>query len=266
MAVKPAPRIPESAYELGELLEDFPVSRTELAFNLAGLSVLLGVLGAILYYRVPNLLAPQGVMDVVSLICGLAISLGGAGWSIWIIGQAYHNRHLRVLVFEKGFVCFRRKTVFTCRWQDVAWTKEEIDHTPLAAYPALRLHMHGGQEWTLSKATELVKNSDRLIETIEDKIAEVSLDGCLERLRDGKTLHFGFLSLNADGLTCGERTLRWSEIASITEERGNRVTIEQQGAWTTWAAVSVSAIDNKRLFLKLAEHLRVSPVREMARA
>jgi hypothetical protein len=266
MAKSTATEIPESAYQLGALLEDFRVSRVELAFNLICVPGLLGFIGAILYYRVPNLLAPKDVTELVWLVVGLAIILGGVGWSIWMIVQAYHNRHMRLLVFAEGFVCFRPDKVFSCRWDDVAWTREDIKQTPFAAVRELTLRSHAGHEWKLSKATDLVKDFYRLIDTIERKVAEVSLAACLDKLQAGKTLHFGVLKLNTDGVASGDRVLTWPEVASINEERGHRITIEKQGAWTTWAAVGINEILNKRLFLEIVERLGTSVTWDVAHA
>jgi hypothetical protein len=162
---------------------------------------------------------------------------------------------MRVLVFEEGFVCFRPDKVFTCRWKDIDWTREELKQTTMATIRELTIRLLAGEEWKLSKATDLVKDFDRLLETIERKVAEASVAGCLDQLRGGKTLDFGVLKLNSEGVASGDRALPWPQVASIDEERGHRITIEKQGAWTTWAAVGVTEIFNKRLFLELAERL-----------
>jgi hypothetical protein len=266
MADPAATNVPDSAYQLGGLLEDFRVSRTELAFNLLSVPGLLAIVAAILYYRVPNLLAPKDVTEFVWLAIGLAILAGGSGWALWIIARAYLNRHMRVLVLEEGFVCFRPDQVFTCRWDDVAWTREDIKQTPLAQVRELTLRSHAGEEWKLSKATDLVRDFQRLIEVIERKVAEVSLAECLDKLRAGQTLHFGVLKLNTEGVASDDRALSWSEVASIHEERGHRITIEKHGAWTTWAAVGTNEVCNKRLFLELAEELGTSVTWDVANA
>jgi hypothetical protein len=69
--VAPLENVPESAYELGELERDFPVSRVELWFNLLSISVLSVVFAAMVLPRVPNLLAPQTLSDFACLAIGV---------------------------------------------------------------------------------------------------------------------------------------------------------------------------------------------------
>jgi hypothetical protein len=255
MANAAATDIPESAYQLGALVEDFRISRVELAFNIICVPGVLGFLAVILWCRAPNLFAPRDTTELAWTAGRLGMTLVSGGWAIWMTTWAYHNRHMRVLIFEQGFVSFRPDKVFTCRWTDVAWTREQMKQTPMATIRELTVHLHTGEEWQLSKATDLVRDFDRLIEMVERKVAEVHVGGCLDELRAGKALEFGVLKLSRDGVSSGDRVLGWPEVRSIDEERGHRITIEKQGAWLTWAAIGVTQIVNKRLFLDLAERL-----------
>lgn len=251
MPVAPLENVPESAYELGELERDFPVSRVELWFNLLSISVLTVVFSAMVLSRVPNLLAPQTLGEFACLAIGVLFSIGGIVGCGIVVSTAYRNRHVRVLVFTDGFVCFRPNEVIVCRWEEIAWTVESFE-SPAVGSHELTIHQNSGLDLKLSKATELIKYFPALIATVERKIAERLMPQALAELDAGETLSFGAMELTPEGISVGERLLPWAEVASIHEEQGHRITVEKKGAWTTWAAVHIGGVPNKRLLLDIA--------------
>jgi hypothetical protein len=246
--------IPKSAYELGDLIEDFPVDRQELWFNLLCIPPLLGLASWMVYARVPNLLAPQSSIEFLTLAGGCVFVLGGISWGVATIAKSYRNREMRVLAFEEGFVSFRPDGVFACRWDEIDWTCEGLYDRPMAQVQVLTVQCHSGQVWRLSRDTEMVKNFPRLIELIERKVAEQLLPGARDQLRDGETLDFGQLKLSSEGFIHGSRLLRWADVDAIHEEQF-RVTVEQSGSYLTWAAIATGSLTNKRLMLELAREL-----------
>jgi len=247
-------KVPESAYELGNLVEDFPVSREELWANLLCVPALLGLAGWIVYARVPNLLAPQSMVEFLILGGGSLAVLGGIAWGITIITKAYRNRETCVLVFDEGLVCFRLDGVFTCRWEEIEGTCEGLYDLHVAQVRALSMQCRDGRTFKLSHATDMVKNFPRLIELVERKVAEQLLPAARDELRAGHTLDFQELKLSPKGIVHGERLLPWAEVKAIHEEQF-RITVEQSGAYLTWAAVATGNLTNKRLMLELANEL-----------
>jgi hypothetical protein len=243
--------VPESAYELGDLVEDFPVSREELWVNLLCVPPLLGVAAWIVYARVPNLLQPQSLVELLILGGGSLAVLGGIAWGITIIAKAYRNREMRILVFDDGLVCFRPDGVFGCRWDEIDSTCEGLYDLHVAQVRALSIQCRDGRTFKLSHATDMVKNFPRLIELVERKVAEQLLPAARDELRAGHTLDFHELKLSSDGVVHGGRLLPWAEVEGIHEEQF-RVTVEQSGAYLTWAAVATGNLTNKRLLLELA--------------
>ncbi len=250
--IAPLENVPESAYELGELERDFPVSRVELWFNVLSISVLSVVFAAMVLSRIPNLLAPQTVGDFACIAIGVLFSIGGIVGCGIVVLKAYRNRHVRVLVFTDGFVCFRPDEVIACRWDAIAWTATSFAQSPGVGSHELTIHQHSGVELKLSQATELIKDFPALIATVERKVAEQLMPAALAELDAGETLNFGAMELTPEGISVGERQLPWAEIASIHEEQGHRITVEKKGAWTTWAAVHIGGVPNKRLLLEIA--------------
>jgi len=68
----------------------------------------------------------------------------------------------------------------------------------------------------------------------------------------GRPLEFGPLSLNQQGLQYGRRTLAWSEVASVTLERGRLDVRPRHGR--RWR-IPVRRIPNAEVCLQLASHL-----------
>jgi len=257
--------VPESAYELGDLVEDFSVDRQELWFNLLCIPPLLGLAAWMVYARVPNLLAPQSSVELLTLAGGSLFVLGGIAWGVATIGKGYRSREMRVLVFEEGFVSFRPDGVFACRWDEIDWTCEGLYHKLMAQVRVLSVQCRSGQIWKLSRDTEMVRNFPRLIELIERKVAEQLLPGASDQLWEGHTLEFGQLKLSRDGIIHGSHLLPWAEVKAVHEEQF-RVTIEQSGAYLTWAAIATGDVTNKRLMLELASELGTNVTWDIERA
>jgi hypothetical protein len=246
--------VPETAYDLGELLEDFPVAREELWFNMLCTVPLVGLGGWMAYVFAPNLRAAQGLGDLLAPGGAMVSLIAGLVWFCWVMVKAYRNRDMRVLVFAEGFVSFRADGVFACRWDEIDWTAEGLCERIMAQVRVLTIRCRSGQEWTLSRDTEMVTGFPRLVELIERKVAEQLLPWARSRLLDGHEIDFGGLALSPTGISDGSRLLRWEEVEAIHEEEF-RVAVEERGAMLTWAAVATADLVNKRLFLELSSEL-----------
>src|SRR5688572_13171987 len=117
--------IPEAAYELGELRADFRVSKVQVLFCILCLAILFAVMGAIGVARFPNLLAPRNAGDFAALAIGFMFFGVALAWGGVQIANMVRNRKTRVLIFDEGFVSFRRDRVFVCRWDEIEWTRDE---------------------------------------------------------------------------------------------------------------------------------------------
>src|SRR5262245_54464532 len=105
---------PESALPLGELREEFAVSRQDLLL----LSVLLPIvaigMGAIFFFKMLAFVpaAPWAVWLCALPCIGISLAIAREGYRT--LTRAHAQSGLRVLVFDEGFVSFRPNDVFTC--------------------------------------------------------------------------------------------------------------------------------------------------------
>src|SRR5262245_57808440 len=125
MNVSISREIPEPAYQLGAVREDFRTSKATLALCMGTLVFVIGFIVWMGVSSFPGVLAPKEPADWVILIGTVVGMIGAAVWGVREIGQMVRNRHMRVVVFDDGFVSFRHDQVFVCRWDDVGWVCDQ---------------------------------------------------------------------------------------------------------------------------------------------
>jgi hypothetical protein len=151
--------------------------------------------------------------------------------------------------------------VFTCRWDEVDWTKElfaDPDHPLGKGFPVLEgltVHCHTGREWILNRRTELLRDSQRLAAIIQRQAAQRMLPQSLADLRKGTRLDFGAVQLTLLGIAHENRVLSWDDLKAIAPH-GFGIRILRRGAWRTWATIAARDLVNKYLLLALVEAMR----------
>lgn len=246
--------VPEAAYELGELKEDFRFSKGGLVMCLLLVLVFGGLAAYAIWVRWPALVAPAGAKDWVWLALGPLVFVGLVGWCGYEVSKMVKNRKMRVLVFEDGFVCFRLEKVFVCRFDDVAWVREEFLQRGEGIYHQLTVRLRAGEEWVFNNGVDLLENYARLMEVIQQEVTRRLLPAAMADVRAGRTLDFGSLGVSSWGIIWGEKSLPWSEVKTVCREYYG-IRIDKQGAWTTWAAIPAVDLTNNCLLMAVVTEL-----------
>jgi Family of unknown function (DUF6585) len=250
MALNQLPEVPESAYQLGELRKDFSASRAELALCVAVVIFLVGSIGWAGFAGFLNGRPPQNAADWVVLVGTVVGMVAAAAWGGWHLRKLHRNRHMRVLVFDDGFVSFRSEEVFVCRWDEIAWVADEVvpQNHAFIIYGAVA--KRSGEEWRVRNDVDRV-NVRRLLTIINNESKKRLVPRLLADLEAGQTLDFGALKLSPQGVVHGERVLPWAELKSIGTD-DFWVTVKQRGAWKSWAAGGNGSVPNRFALIEVA--------------
>lgn len=91
---------------------------------------------------------------------------------------------------------------------------------------------------------------------IQHEITRVQLPGVLELLRQGGTVQFGDITVNAGGMATAKRGgLAWGEIQRVEVKQGV-VFVGKAGKLLSWSNTPVSKIPNFFVFLEAVDRLR----------
>jgi hypothetical protein len=249
-----AAEIPAEAYQLGKLRQDFRLSRVQLAACIATVIILLVTIGGLGLLTFPRALAPQNGTDWVCL-AGIVMGVAGVGgWGAREIRKLIRNRHMRVLIFEEGLVAFQEGRVFVCRWDEIAWVRDEVLMQNDAFIIRCTVMTRSGQQWSLRNDVDLTE-VPRILDYLINETKQRLVPRLLAELEAGQVVEFGDLKLSPEGVVHGERVLPWAELKSIASD-SFRVTIEQRGAWVTWGTVPNGAVPNRFVLVEVAETFR----------
>ena len=103
--------------------------------------------------------------------------------------------------------------------------------------------------------------------TLEEQFTRLHLPFQLADYRAGHTLRFGPLSLNREGVTAGDRTMFWEQIADIALVKERRVVVYQAGAQQeTWLSLAAIKVPNLGLLLALYKRIRSGQTEQEANA
>src|SRR5688572_17760259 len=217
MAFSKRAQTPESAYQLGVLRKDFGMARCELAMCVALLIFVVGFIGWCGFGKFLGSRAPQDALDWVVAV-GTVIGMVGAGaWGLRELRKLYHNRHMRVLVFEDGFVSFRPGETFVCRWDEIGWVTDQVSPTNHAFVIYGIVGKRSGEKWSVRNDQDRI-NVRRLFAIINEESKNRLVPQYLAALEAGQTVDFGDLSLSPAGVVHGEQVLPWEELKSIASD------------------------------------------------
>jgi hypothetical protein len=248
--------IPESAYQLGDLREDFRISRAQLVMCLVCVVLLFSFFGSIAWTLAPMLFAWQNAEDLVFSVGFLAMFLFAGGWIVVAFRKIFLNRHMRVLIFDDGLVVIRHDQVFVARWDEIEWTRDEVIQQNKAFIQQCTICLRSGKTFVLSNLTDLLADYERLVATIVEQADTRRLPEALAELEAGRMLCFGGgLQLTPEGIVHGGRLLPWAEVHSIQSDLF-RVAIERRGAWLTWATVPSGNLHSRFLLKTLVNRFK----------
>lgn len=262
MSMAPPRELPETAFNLGELVEDFAVSRSEVIAAAVTLVVCFFLCPVAFFLKNPRMIAPVDSRDYWA-IAGCAVLM-----LIFLIGginvmlKIYAKRDMRVLLFEHGFVSFKPEQVFSSRWDEIEWTKEIFKFKDCAVLDALTVCSRSGDEWTLDRMSDALRDSDRLAVRIQTEAAIAGGPEVLAKLEAGQNVAFGAVTLGPAGIMNRNKLLDWADVAAI-EPHGFGLRIRQRGAWFVWATIAANELVNKHLLVAVAMTMKETHHAEM---
>ncbi|MDQ2713467.1 MAG: hypothetical protein M3Z08_01010 [Chloroflexota bacterium] len=212
---------------------------------------------------------------------------------VWVLWQGEQ----RVYLGEKGFISARRQVETAVRWEAV----QEIRRS--ASF--VKLKKNNVQQVTTTNAYMLIPAEGKLCSIsaesgpeIEQAVTAYLLPRALENYQAGKTLSFGWLALDNQGLhltpeqtfgrkltvlkklpavaralpklqglcvASGERFLPWENLACYwIDEAGNALVLSKKGERKHWAIVPLEQVANPALCLTLIDTILYGDTRESA--
>lgn len=258
MSATPIETVATPAPDLGELQEEFSFARRDLITTAVVVVAVAIWVPLVFYLKNPAILAPENswdwVMAVGSIGLTLAVVVGGAV----ILLRIHHRRHLRVLVYEKGFAVGRPDEVFSCRWDEVEATQElfgdprDRRNRECTELYGLTVRCRGQRQWTLNRMDECLKDSNRLAELIQERAARSMLSQSLAELYKGRSLECGVAQLTFLGITVPNATFPWTELKRVTLHR-HGLKFRRRGLWSENATLGPRDLVNKHLLLAVAD-------------
>jgi hypothetical protein len=131
----------------------------------------LGLTGAFVWKRGPQMTACGNPADAVALLLGTLLVAGFSVYGAFTLARFYRGRHLRVLVFADGFVCFRDGQASICRWRDVATVQERVTRIGHGVFRRIVIRTALGREWVFDNKRDLLEDMVGLCAIIQRETA-----------------------------------------------------------------------------------------------
>lgn len=248
--------LPGKAFGLGSPIAEFRISPKQ-PWILTGLVALVGLVA----------FAGPGLLDLLSgyssgwvlvrTILGL-IMLAVAAQQFYVI---IHNRDLRVIALDKGFVRVGGGKSDVVRWDEITGVYQAVvDHYHRTAY-VFTTHTgttHTYTIWTEDSTrivlTDMLINVETLGAMIQKRATESLLPGYMDDYEGGEDISFNGLSLSKAGINSGTRTLPWDQVEGVGLNRGH-VIVRQRGAQANWGVQTVAMTPNLFVFLAMVDQI-----------
>ncbi len=242
-------------YQLGNPKASYGPNRENTIFLLIGISLcavgglVLPVVGFGQSYIRDRVILPAG---------GLLLLLIGV--RLYFVYQS--QRRIGVEVYADGFVLTdRRNQRHLCRWDDVT----EVYEMLILRDPARPGRGAAGGKYTVHRAEGQpikfgvsIQGSRNLGLTIQAQVKERLLPQVIETYQAGGIVAFGpQLSLSRQGITSGQETLPWNQVAEIRLKMGAR--IRQRGKKRPWKSIGHSQIANYPVLRALVRTIHLKP-------
>ncbi len=175
--------------------------------------------------------------------------------ALWVTVLAFGASRRAVRVLRSGMLIERWRRRTHVPWEAVsAIYTSAIDYRlPLLSAPrvAIRLRSQSGQ---IVRLPSVLSNADELVTTIKAHTYPRLLEQYRREFNLGHALSFGPLELNKTGLRYGKDSLLWTEVASVTLERGRLRVRFRPDSGRGWK-IPASRIPNADLCLQLTSLL-----------
>lgn len=187
----------------------------------------------------------------------LAVSTVGAGILLWllvgVVLALFKGCKTFIGIYEKGFIYQRGADELTV----VSWTKMRA-----ITQAALHVGAQGPQGHTYvaivldSEQGKTTLNEEfpdifEISEILDSKVCEALLPGAVSKLRAGKRVEFGDVSLDGDGIHRGmDNHLPWDKVGHVYIHNG-KMRIMRKDTSKVWKKVRMQRVRNASLFVHL---------------
>ncbi|MCI0462617.1 MAG: hypothetical protein L0Z62_37175 [Gemmataceae bacterium] len=195
-------------------------------------------------------------------LLGFLLALAG----LFICVAALRSRGAQVLAGPKGLARVEGGEVEVFRWDEVTAVRERMtagggNHQPRVMAWAkgedhvLELQCADGRCLVLRKCVE---HFDTLVALVKHYTREWLMPEAMAAFHAGERLSFGPITVDREGVHCGEEMLPWREVESL-EVSGGKVTIRRSDKWLAWFSVPVGEVPNAHVLAALAWEARQRP-------
>jgi hypothetical protein len=243
--------LPEELRGLGEVLE---IYRTGIALSVyAGCAFLF--MGCC--FLTPWFVAAQGG----NFLSGLKWGIGGIVSLIWgarMLRNSWRKPRLHVFVFPQAMACVEKGQVEIIRWEDVNrfWRVDGSNsHPPRSigegVYQVI-LDRRDGRRFVFNESLSRFRSFSRLV---KEQTLRHMLPPALQAFDSGATIGFGDVSVNAEGIHCGQDTLPW-DLFDRAEIAKRRLILYSRNTKKLFGQMDLYQVPNFHVLLALAERAR----------
>ncbi len=173
--------------------------------------------------------------------------------SLWLTLNAFNAAHRAVHELRTGLLIERRRDRTHVPWSAVSAIYTSAIHyrIPLLSTPRVTIELLS-QSGRKVRLPAVLAGAEQLVSSIKARTYPRLLEEYRQAFNAGQPLDFGPLQLSRTGLRHGQQVLPWSEIESVTLERGRLHVHPRRGrGWR----IAVRRIPNAEVCLQLASHL-----------
>ena len=241
-------------YQLGEPLVDYKVGLTRRMRTY----IVIGIIGAIICaaLTVVIFISPQDKDSMSSTLLFGVFTLGFLALAVSNLCYPLLYKGWHVYVCKEGFIFTTGKKNEPFRWDAIAGVWLEIKN-----YSSYGVKVGSTYKYTVQRndGEKLVLDEkfievDALGNTVTQETTQSMLPRTLEDFNAGKTIAFGPLSLNQQGISNGKNMLPWSEVSGIGINKG-MVLVGKKGKKLNWLTIEVAKVPNVFVFDALARSL-----------
>lgn len=175
-----------------------------------------------------------------------------------IASLTFRNTEYTLCIYTEGCVFKTSQKKFrVIRWQEIEHIWCTVAHTPGSVFKVHRLYKlqsHNGKILSFCGKMSALSDFDQ---RSDEYYTQRRVPACLDDHQAGRSLRFGLLTLNLNGLAIEDRTLAWEQSADISLQKKRWLTIcAIEGQQTPWLHLAASKIPDLPLLLALLAHLR----------
>jgi hypothetical protein len=190
---------------------------------------------------------------ILPLVLSIIFFLIGA-WAAW---SAYTNWNRGAVFYENGFAYHDRKGLQTWRWEEVALFYQAITrHYTNGIYTGTTyLYTLQKADGSRAKFDNAFSKAKELGRIIAQKTSPFQYKRAVEAYNAGKTIVFGPVGLNKNGIAIGNKVYPWKETRQVSIAQGYLRISKKDGGWFSGASASAASIPNLEVLLLIIDQV-----------